>query len=76
MSHISIMSQNLVLCSEQSKIMAKFRRNLSFAEILNVFSKVEIPDCEDPQEFDEKFKNSVKKVLSAKLNASRTGRNE
>ena len=64
------MSQNLVLCSDQSKIMAKFRRNLSFKEILNVFSKVEVPDCEDPQEFDEKFKNSVKKVLSTKLNAS------
>ncbi len=69
------MSQNLVLCSDQSKIMAKFRRNLSFEEILNIFSKVDIPDCEDPQEFDEKFKNSVKKVLSSRIQTEATRKN-
>jgi len=65
----------LVLCSDQSKIMAKFRRNLSFEEILNIFSKVDIPDCEDPQEFDEKFKNSVKKVLSSRIQTEATRKN-
>ncbi len=69
------MSENLVLCSDQSKIMAKFRRNLSFQEILNIFSKVDIPDCEDPQEFDEKFKNSVKKVLSSKFQGEKNRKN-
>jgi hypothetical protein len=55
--------------------MAKFRRNLSFEEILNIFSKVDIPDCEDPQEFDEKFKNSVKKVLSSRIQTEATRKN-
>ena len=47
--------------------MAKFKRNLSFEEILTLFSRVDVPDCEDPEEFDAKFKNSVKKVLSKKI---------
>lgn len=66
MSHATVNAQNLILCSDQSKIMAKFKRNLSFEEILTLFSKVDVPDCEDPEEFDAKFKNSVKKVLSTK----------
>jgi hypothetical protein len=64
--HILIMSSKLVICSDESRIMTVFKRDLKLKEILRIFAHVEVPDCEDKDVFDMEFKNSVKKVLTSK----------
>ena len=60
------MSSKLIICSEDSRIMTVFKRDLKLKEILKIFANVDVPNCEDKETFDSEFKNSVRKVLSKK----------
>ena len=56
-----------IIISDDVKIGAIFKRDLSMQEILTIFSKVKVPTTEDKDGFELEFKDSVKSVLSSYL---------